>query len=253
MMTDPLLLHGFADGQITPAERAEVEAHLRDCGDCREELAAIDRLKIALARQATASEPTATRAEAWSKCKARLDELDRAKRGDKAQGVVGRFGWAMAASVLGIIVVAGLANRGRATSTVEGADLAQIMSNVGASRRSAANPTEQGIAAELLRQARLSIDDERLYIVGMSESRMNGARVTNFTLRDGAGTMALLDLPPTISVEGLQPVAGGRYRSGLINGLNCLVWRCGERTLVLAASRAPERLEKVAEAIHEAR
>jgi putative zinc finger protein len=44
------LLSPYADGQVSPAERQAVEAHLVDCADCRAELASLRALKGALAR-----------------------------------------------------------------------------------------------------------------------------------------------------------------------------------------------------------
>ncbi|HTO70024.1 MAG TPA: zf-HC2 domain-containing protein [Myxococcota bacterium] len=41
---DPEILAAFADGELAPAERAEVEVHLADCAACRAGLAAERRL-----------------------------------------------------------------------------------------------------------------------------------------------------------------------------------------------------------------
>jgi anti-sigma factor RsiW len=54
---NPVRLDAYHDGELSPAERADVEAHLRDCPSCAAELAAIRRMSAALA-DAPAREPS---------------------------------------------------------------------------------------------------------------------------------------------------------------------------------------------------
>jgi anti-sigma factor RsiW len=42
-------LDAYHDGELSPAERSDVEAHLRDCPSCADELAAIGRMSGAFA------------------------------------------------------------------------------------------------------------------------------------------------------------------------------------------------------------
>ena len=46
---DRIRLDAYHDGELPPAERAGVEAHLRDCPSCAAELAAIGRMSAAFA------------------------------------------------------------------------------------------------------------------------------------------------------------------------------------------------------------
>ena len=42
-------LDAYHDGELSPAERSDVEAHLRDCQSCAAELAAMRRMSDAFA------------------------------------------------------------------------------------------------------------------------------------------------------------------------------------------------------------
>src|SRR6478672_9570959 len=46
---DRVRLDAYHDGQLSPAERGDVEAHIRDCPSCAAELAAIRRMSGAFA------------------------------------------------------------------------------------------------------------------------------------------------------------------------------------------------------------
>lgn len=46
---NPVRLDAYHDGELSPAERSDVEAHLRDCPSCAAELAAIRRMSGAFA------------------------------------------------------------------------------------------------------------------------------------------------------------------------------------------------------------
>src|SRR5213078_336510 len=50
-------LDAYHDGELSPVERSDVEAHLRDCPSCTAELAAIGRMSSAFA-DTTPREPS---------------------------------------------------------------------------------------------------------------------------------------------------------------------------------------------------
>jgi anti-sigma factor RsiW len=54
---DRVRLDAYHDGELSPAERSDVEAHLRDCPSCAAELAAIRRMSGAFA-EGTPPEPS---------------------------------------------------------------------------------------------------------------------------------------------------------------------------------------------------
>ena len=54
---DRIRLDAYHDGELSPAERSDVEAHLRDCPSCAAELAAIRRMSGAFA-DTTPREPS---------------------------------------------------------------------------------------------------------------------------------------------------------------------------------------------------
>ncbi len=246
-MIDPHKLHAYADGEATPAEIAEIEGRLPACGATQAELASIRALKSFLT---DAPRPPVEHGALWGQCRGRLKEIDAARR---TQGFVGKYAWAFSAGIVGLVVLTGIARRGMASPTVGSADLAQIMSQVGPGTRPTSDPNEQRFAEAMLRQARIAISDERLRLVAVAEGRCDGMLVRRMTLRDGRGQMALLDLPAQIRLEGLEPVSGTSLMAGQLDTMNCVVWPCGERTLVLVGPRETADLVRAVGVIHESR
>lgn len=244
-MIDPHKLHAYADGEATPDEIAEIESRLDGCAASQAELAAIQAFKACVARHPYADDHSAC----WKAACGRLNEIDRAARTER---FVGRYAWALAAGIVGLVVFTGIARRGMASPSLGSADLAQIMSQVGGSRRTL-NPRDSAIAGELLRRSRLVLGDDRLRAVGMSEAVVDGMLVRRLTLRDAHGQMALLDLPSEVRVEGLDPVSGTEMQTGQIGEMQCVVWPSGSRTLVLAGDRDAADLARAAAQIHESR
>lgn len=248
MMIEPHKLHAYADGEATPDEIREIEACLPQCAHSQAELDCIQTLKRFMGGVPVQD---LDHSELWTTCRGRLIELDAAKR---TQGFVGKYAWAFASGIVGLIVLTGVARRGMTSPSVGSADLAQIMSQIGPGTRPTADPEDQRVGEGLLRQARLAISDERLRLVGVAEGRCeNGMFVRRMTLRDGRGQMALLDLPGPIRLEGLEPVSGTTLLSGQLDTMNCVVWTVGDRTLVLVGDREPGELARAVDVIHASR
>jgi anti-sigma factor RsiW len=94
-------LDAYHDGELSPAERSDVEAHLRDCPSCAAELAAMRRISVAFADEAP-REPSHEL----------LSELVRGVRAEPsdARMLLGLFrGTAVAAAVLLACALAGAA------------------------------------------------------------------------------------------------------------------------------------------------
>jgi anti-sigma factor RsiW len=94
-------LDAYHDGELSPAERSDVEAHLRDCPSCAAELAAMRSLSVAFA-DAAPPEPSHER----------LSELARSVRAEPsdARMLLGLFrATAVAAGVLLACALAGAA------------------------------------------------------------------------------------------------------------------------------------------------
>jgi hypothetical protein len=75
------LLAAYLDGEVTPEERKQIEAHLPDCPQCREELKALtatrDKLRQALKEMAAQATPPAG---SWDRIKQRAGIKDRVER-----------------------------------------------------------------------------------------------------------------------------------------------------------------------------
>lgn len=115
-------LHALADGQLNETEKAQVLERLKSCPVSQAEYQSILQVKDVLAGQCT----EVANEEGWKACRARLDELDRAK---KVNGFVGKYAWGLAASVGLVLVSAHITNRltgkyyissGEATASVMG-------------------------------------------------------------------------------------------------------------------------------------
>ena len=238
-MIDPLKLHAYADGEATPDEIAEIEARLADCSASQAEVAAIRSFKECLSRHPQQTDHS----ECWKVCRGRLNELDRAHRTER---FVGKYAWALATGIVGLVVLTGVARRGGNNPSLGSADLAQIMSQVGSPSRKPLDGREQAIARELLQRSRVVLNNDALQAVGMAEGQVDGMYVRRVTLRDGQGQMALLDLPGEARVEGLEPVSGTQMQSGQIDSYNCVVWPAGTHTFVLIGDRDSADLARVA-------
>ena len=244
-MIDPHKLHAYADGEATHDEIAEIEAKLQGCAASQGELAAIRAFKECVARQPYSEDHSAC----WKAACGRLNEIDRAARTER---FVGRYAWALAAGIVGLVVLTGVARRGMTSPSLRSDDLAQIMSQVGGQRKGL-NARDAAIANELLQRSRLVLGNDRLRAVAMTEGVVDGMLVRRLTLRDAHGQMALLDLPNEVRVEGLEPVSGTEMQTGQIGELQCVVWPSGSRTLVLVGDRDSAALVHAAAQIHESR
>jgi hypothetical protein len=103
-------LGAYALGALEPRERAEVDAHLRECSACREELARLAALPGLLARLPSeeGTEPVTARADLGERALAALSARRRARRRRRRAWGAGLAGAAAAAVIaLGLIAVTG--------------------------------------------------------------------------------------------------------------------------------------------------
>src|SRR5688572_10010513 len=103
-MSDWLEIHGFADEQMSDAEKASARQRVASDPACARELQAIQAVKDVLQTRRDAI----TSDETWANCQRRLDELDKAHR---IEGFVGRYAWGLCGLFLALIIGVGVLNR----------------------------------------------------------------------------------------------------------------------------------------------
>jgi anti-sigma-K factor RskA len=218
-MTEHDELTGYLLGDLTAAEAAEFEAHLRDCGSCRGELAELEALPGVLAQAAPAYEvPRDLEARTFA-------AVERA--GGRALPAARRPVWwrrapllapaagALAAAVVAIVVLAG-----------GGDDDGERLRLVGGDADVVADVVTTGVGREVT----LTIDrleDPRpdgiyeLWFVAPDDTRRRPHRVSAGTFHpddSGRGTVRLVaaaaaEQYPRISVT-LEPADGNPRRTG---------------------------------------
>ena len=71
------LLTAYLDGEVTQAEKANIESHLPDCPQCKAEMEALKATQTGLRGVLTAmAEEAAPSTEAWQKVRARIEKKD---------------------------------------------------------------------------------------------------------------------------------------------------------------------------------
>lgn len=99
------LLTAYLDGEVTPEEKAYIEAHLPDCPQCRAEFEALSTTQASLrgALKSMADEVSPS-TEAWEKVQARLEE--KASWLDSLQRLLTGRAWQVATVTAAVVVIA---------------------------------------------------------------------------------------------------------------------------------------------------
>jgi len=232
-MIDPIDLHAFVDGELSPQQEAAVRSSLRGSPEVAREAEAIRSLKAALATKLEA--PAA--GQSWKKCVKRLDELDKTKQVEK---FVGRFAPAACAALfVGILLVGRFAGH-RYPGTVSGPDLARMFGSMAPDRQ----PSRW--LDTLIKQSFQSTPDH-LTVRGVKSGSIEGLPVRCFSCRDANGNLSILVFPQPLVFEGMAPMADHpNIKVGTLDGVNCVAWTQGGRSIILAAERKYVDLATVA-------
>lgn len=230
-MIDLNLLHGYADGELTAAEKRAVEEKLAACQASQAELAAIQSLKNHLM-----SAPSTTCNDTWKACQNRLDGLDRVK---KSENFITRYSWLMVTGVAMFVLAGGYVSRVSQAGSVDSGSFAGVFSN---SR--SVTPEKQMRNAQLdaiLRHADRQLQKVRL--VGQTSTEVNGQVVPRFELADSVGTMFLIALPPVTGFESMEKTPSNYYRSSIDGDKNIVAWKTAQGAMILMGKRSHEALE----------
>ena len=120
-MIEPSKLHEYVDGELSDAERREVEARLAECQVSQAEVAAIRGLKRALTNGTTLECD-----DVWANCKSRLDAIDRVAR---SGNFITKYSWGFVTAVAMIVLIGGGFARKAQAGAVDSSSLAGIFSS----------------------------------------------------------------------------------------------------------------------------
>ena len=236
------LLHALADNQLDAETADRVRNEMRQDSDMASEFQAILDLKKFVQTHAV---PVANDA-LWVSCQGRFREQARAKRVDS---FVGRYAWAMSATVLGFIVVGGLMQRNSPAGNVESADIARIMMTMEPSvKAEAPSPVLKRWVQGAFALAQESAASNKLVVRYAEAFTVEGRPIERYFLRDGAGKLVLVVLPGVKSFNGLETVPGNSsVATGQMGKSNFVAWNNHGAGFVLIGDRKTADLAVLAE------
>ena len=236
-MIETNLLHAYVDGELSDAERREVETRLADCEASQAEVASIKGLKGAV-RQASAFECD----DVWANCKSRLDTIDRVA---KSGNFITKYSWAFVSAVAMIVVIGGGFARHAQAKSVDSSSLAGVFASSG--RTSPEKIARDAYLDDVLRYAGQNL--AKVKLISQTEVLVNGQIAYRNDYEDGRGRFTLLALPQVSSFDGMTPNRDGTYYYGQIEAYtNAVGWKTRNAALILVGSRDFASLEQIARA-----
>ena len=232
-MIDVEKLNALVDNELSPSERAEVEAQLAQDPNAAAQLGAIRQLKTALQ---THVKPVPC-ADEWKACVKRLNEIDGAKR---TNVFVGRWSWAMCSALFVMILGVGVFNRMNPGVHAGTGDLSR------AGMEKPVRDVYHWLKDEL--GGTPAVTESRLQIVEARQGELGGHTVAAIHLRDGKGDMSLV-IAPNFVVEGVAPMDDGRHFSCQTGEATSVVWVDKGITMVLTGKRDATELRDISNSI----
>jgi hypothetical protein len=235
-MNDPReLMHGLADGHLSPEEHQEAMRLLAEQPELQRELEWARTLKATLRNSCKNEAQDAS----WNKCVGRLDELDRSKR---HTSFVTKYAWALCCALMLIIVAGGVANRAVGSKTLDSTQVASLLDPFSAN--SSDSRTAMRMAAPDLDAAK-NLNLREYQVTSQASGLVDGRPFVRLGLRDsvGLGGLALVLIKDADRIAGLdQPTGHAGFTSGKLNNMNCVSWVVSGHTVVLLGERSTEEL-----------
>ena len=234
-MIETSKLHEYVDGELSDAERLDVESRLAGCKASQAEVASIRGLKSTLAASSNIE-----CSDVWANCKSRLDTIDRVAR---SGNFITKYSWAFVSAVAMVVVIGGGFARHAQAGSVDSSSLAGVFSS------SRSTSPERAFRNDQLDQLLRSADRNLSKIRAISDTKImiNGIPAERFDFEDVHGKMTLLALPQVSSFDGLSPNKEGTYYFGQIESYtNAVAWKTKNLALILVGSRDFASLEKIA-------
>lgn len=238
-MTDFELIHGLVDGNLSEADKAEAQARMFSDPNFKSQFDFAVAAKKALKTHCTGVDCE----ETWSKCRQRLNQVDRAKT---VELNISKYAWAMVAGLTLLIGGVGIINRSDGGKRMHSADLLNLSANL---VPQAALPTSVG---KWLNGQGIDVKQNQLnkiQVLGYAHGYMNDREAFRVGLRDRTGDMALMIVKNAGEVDGTWSQDGSEYRYGQIEDLYVVTWKRGDRVMMLVGNRSLEELQSVAETL----
>lgn len=172
--------------------------------------------------------------EAWSKCQARLAEIDRTRRTER---FVGKNAWALCGIFALALVVAGVANRNHGAQTLANTQVASLINPLAAGAQVTPDVPDLDAAR--------SLDLRNFQITSQVGGYLDGRPFVRYALRDnvGLGGLAIAVVKGPNRIEGVDtPTRTEGVSSGTLNGVNCVSWTMAGHTIVLFGERSTAEL-----------
>lgn len=243
-MSDFLDIHALADGELAGSEKDRVLQAIQSDPALKAEYETIMLLKKTVREKTVPM----TSASSWNDCRTRLAELDKKHR---VEGFVGRYAWAMCASVFIFVVGMGLYNRQMGGSRVGTGDVAKIMSGLTPLSRPVAQPQDmsswirdvsRGATVQNANQFQISRYAEGVDAIGRPAAA--------FQMSDAVGPFSLLIVKGADRVDGVEPMVGNTtFFAGRVGDSNCLMWVEHGFGLTLIGDRTYDELARLAESL----
>ena len=248
MTDDRLLMHALADQELSAEERKNAEDHLATCPGCRAEYEAVGSLKTVLK---TCKEPADTDA-VWSRCRKRLDEVDRSKT---VEAFVTRYAWGFCSLFIVIILSASLFNHFLGRHSLQTADVAQMASGLipipmsGTASRN--GPEVQRLLSTAMGDsAPVNLRPRVVEVLRAAHGFRDGHQVMRVDLRDADGLMTLFVISDAQAVDGLERLdSSPNYYVGRMGKVNCVAWSDRGSALLIRGDRPIPGLCALAEKI----
>ncbi|HRF58395.1 MAG TPA: hypothetical protein PLH94_00610 [Fimbriimonadaceae bacterium] len=244
-MSDYLEIHALADGELSAQEQVRVRDRIESDPRAKAEFVAVTLVKSTVQTRCV---PVAND-EVWSACRERLDAIDKTKR---VEGFVGRYAWALCLGFLIMIVGAASFNRMPNRQSVDTGDMARMVAGMTPIPMPTQKPPAevQRWAERQLDGAPVQLPAESMQVQSLSRGLYEGRRAMMVRLADARGSVALLVVEDTHSVEGMQGASDARlFGHGQVDGMNCISWVEDGVACLLVGARPPMELEGIAQQI----
>jgi len=233
-------IHGLADGELGPEEKARAAEELLKNPKAQAEYQWTLYLKETLRNRCQNVKDE----ECWSASVRRLNEIDRTKRTER---FVGRYSWALCALLLATILVGGALDRFGLNKGVSSSNMASLFS---LTPRNVHPGEARDLVKNTIGNAPFAVESNGTTLTSVATGRVGQFQAAKLAFRDASGPFLLVvvkDANGFEGIEGLQESAA--YSLGRINGRPCITWKEGGYALLLVADRQESELLKLADGI----
>jgi hypothetical protein len=224
-------LHSLADNELTESEKAIVLKAIERDSELTARYQSILAVKAGLRSQAMAPECQ----ELWRDCRARLDEIDNAR---KVERFVGKYSWGICGVFFLAILVGGIITRS-SVKQVGTNDVAGVVASM--SPISVPQSRSQAELDPLLRQVigeTFKNRPTRMAVTAIGSNPVPGERAEFVQLSDEFGAVALVAFYDIREVVGLwDSDFDPAFKCGTFDGVNALFWQRPDGVICMAAGQ----------------